>query len=71
MFDGDKQIEDFMQFRNDFELHSSDLDYDTDCSEENFLGEEESSLELVNINFLTKKLENKTEFNAELETEDL
>ena len=37
VFDGDKQIEDFMQFRNEFELHSSDSDYDTDCSEENFL----------------------------------
>ena len=33
VFDNDKQIEDFMQFRNEFELHSSDSDYDTNCSE--------------------------------------
>ena len=71
VFDGDKQIEDFMQFINEFELNSSDSDYDTDCSEENFLGEEEPSLELININFLTNKLKNKKELNAELETEDL
>ena len=34
VFDGDKQIEDFMQFRNEFELHSSDSDYETDCNSE-------------------------------------
>ena len=38
VFDGDKQIEDFMKFRNEFELHNSDSYYETDCnSEENFL----------------------------------
>ena len=26
VFDGDKQIEDFMQFRNEFELHNLDSD---------------------------------------------
>ena len=56
MFDGDKQIEDFMQFKNEFELHSSDTYYDSDYSEENFLGEEELSPELVNINLLTGTL---------------
>ena len=71
MFDGDKQIEDFMQFRNEFELHSSDSNYETNCSEEKILDEEESSPELVNINLLTRKLKNKTELNAELETEEL
>ena len=60
VFDNDKQIEDFMQFRNEFELHSSDSDYDTDCGEENFLGEEEPSPELANINLLSSKLESKT-----------
>ena len=60
MFDEDKQIEDFMQFRNEFELHSSDSDYDTDCSEENFLIKEESSPELANINLLSSKLIKKT-----------
>ena len=60
-----------MQFRNEFELHSSDSDYDTDCSEENFLGEEEPSPELVNINLQTSKLRNKTELSAESETEEL
>ena len=59
MFDKDKQIEDFMQFRNEFELHSLDSDYDTDCNEENFLGEEERSPELVNIDLLTSKLKKK------------
>ena len=66
VFDNDKQIEDFMQFRNEFELNISDSDYDTDCSEENFLGEEEPSPELANINLLSSKLENKTEMNAKL-----
>ena len=61
-----------MQFRNEFELHSQDSDYETDCnSEENFLGEEEPSLELASINLLSSKLENKTELNVELETEEL
>ena len=72
VFDGDKKIEDFMQFRNEFELHSSDLDYETNCpSEENFLDEEETSLELANINLLYSKLENETEINADFETEEL
>ena len=30
VFDNDKQIEDFMQFRNEFELNGSDSDYETD-----------------------------------------
>ena len=60
VFDGDKQIEDFMQFRNEFEPHSSDSDYDTDCSEENFLGEEEPYLQLVDINLQTIKSRNQT-----------
>ena len=61
-----------MQFRNEFELHSSDSDYDTDCnSEENFLGEEEPSPDLANVNLLSRKLENKIELTAELETEEL
>ena len=61
LLDEDKKIEDFMQFRNGFELHSSDSDYETDCnSEENFLGEVVPSPELVNINLLTSKLKNKT-----------
>ena len=71
VFDNDKQIEDFMQFRNEFELHSSDSDYDTDRSEENFLGEEEPSPKLVNINLLTSKLKKKTELITELETKEL
>ena len=72
MFDGDKQIEDFMQFKNEFELPSSDSDYEIDCpSEENFLGEEEPSPELADINILSRKLENKTEMIAEVETEEL
>ena len=60
-----------MQFRNEFELNNSDSDYEPDCSEENFLGEEEPSLEPVNINLLSSKIENKTELNVELETEEL
>ena len=71
VFSGDKQIEDFMQFRNEFELNSSDSDYDTDCSEENFLGEEEPSPELANINLLSIKLENETEINVDSGTEEL
>ena len=70
VFDNDKQIEDFMQFRNEFELHSSNSDYDTNCSEENFLGEEEPSPEPVNINLWSRKLKNKTELDAELETDE-
>ena len=61
-----------MQFRNEFELNSLDLDYEIDCSsEENFLGEEELSLELVNINLPTGKLENKIDLTIELGTEEL
>ena len=61
VFDGDKQIEDFMQFKSEFKLHISDSDYETDCnSEENFLSEEEPSLNVANINILSTKLENKT-----------
>ena len=71
VFDEDKQIEDFMQFRNEFELNSSDSDYETDCGEEIFLDEEESSPELANINPLPSKPKNKTELNTNLETEDL
>ena len=72
MFDGDKQIEDFMQFRNEFELPSSNSDYETDCpSEENFLDEEEKSPELANVNILSRKLDNTTEIFAEFEEEDL
>ena len=71
MFDGDKQIEDFMQFRNEFELNSSDSDYDTDCNEENFLGEEELSPELADLNLLSRKLQRKIEWIAEVETENL
>ena len=64
VFDGDKQIEDFMQFRNEFELNSSDSDYDIDYSEENFLGQEEPSPELVNINLLTRKLKKKNKIEC-------
>ena len=72
MFNEDKQIEDFMQFRNEFELHSSDSNYETDCnSEENFVGEEEQSPELADVNILSTKLKNKTEMIAALETEEL
>ena len=72
VFDEDKQIEDFMQFRTEFELHSSDSDYEIDCnSEENFIGEEEPSPEVANINLLYSELENKIETSAELETKEL
>ena len=72
VFDGDKQIEDFMQFKNEFELHSSDSDYETDYnSEENFLGEEEPSPEVANMNLLSSKLTKKTELTAKLETKEL
>ena len=60
-----------MQFRNEFELHSSDSDYDTDCSEENFLSEEEPSPEPININLLSSKLKKKMELDAEFETDEL
>ena len=60
VFENDKKIEDFMQFRNEFELHSLDSDHDTDCSEENFLDKEETSPELANINLLSGKLEGET-----------
>ena len=71
VFENDKQIEDFMQFRNDFELNDSESDYETECKEENFLDKEEPSSELANINLLSRKLEGKTETNAESETGEL
>ena len=65
VFDGDKQIEDFMQFRNEFELPSSDSDYETNCpSEENFLDEEEKSPQLADVNILSGKIENTTDMIA-------
>ena len=63
--------EDFMQFRNEFELNSSDSNYETDCSEEKFLGEEEPSPEPANINLQTSKLRNKTESSAGSGTEEI
>ena len=58
-----------MQFKNEFELPSSDSDYENDCpSEENFLDKEERSPKLANVNLLSSKLENEVEMNAELET---
>ena len=71
MFDNDKQIEDFMQFRNEFELNSSDSDYETNCRDENFLDEEELSPKPTNIILSSSKLESEIELNAELETEEL
>ena len=36
VFDGDKQIEDFLQSKNEFEIPNSDSEYEQDCSiEEN------------------------------------
>ena len=61
VFDRDKQIEDFMQFKNEFELPNSNSGHETDCpSEENFLDEEEKSLEIADVNLLSHKLENTT-----------
>ena len=71
VFNREKQIEDFLQFINEFEPHFSDSNYNTDYSEENFLGEEEPSPELANINLLSSKLEKKIEMNAEFEIGDL
>ena len=61
-----------MQFRNEFKLPSSDLDYEIDCpSEENFLDEEEKSPETVDVDMLSRKLDNTSEIITELETDDL
>ena len=61
-----------MQFRNEFELPSSNSDYEIDFpSEENFLDEEERSPKLAYVKLLSRKLENETEMNGELETEEL
>ena len=57
VFDGHKQIEEFLQPINEFELPSSDSDYEYDCpSEENLLDEEEKSSRIVDVNLMSSKL---------------
>ena len=72
VFDGDKQIEDFLQFRHELEPPSPDSDYENDCPiEENPLDEEVKSLEIADINLLSNKIEHATKISADLEKEDL
>ena len=71
-FDGDKQIEDFLQSKNEFEIPNSDSDYEQDCpTEENPLCEEEKSPEIAEINLLTHEPKHETEDSTNLENEDL
>ena len=72
VFDGDKQIEDFLQSKNEFETSSSDSEYEQDCPiEENPLVEEEKSPKIAEINLLTYEPNHKTNNSTDLENEDL
>ena len=59
VFDGYKQIEDFMQFRNEFKLNSLDSDYETDCSEEISLVKNNRLLSLPILIFCLENLRTK------------
>ena len=68
VFEGDKQIEDFLQSINEFEVKNSDSKYEQDCpTEENSLFEEEKSPEIAEINMLTNGPKHTTENSTELE----
>ena len=72
VFDGDKQIEDFLQSKNEFEIPNSDSEYEKDYpTEENPLFEEEKSLEIADINLLTHQPKHKIENSTYLEKQDL
>ena len=60
VFEGDKQIEDFLIGRNEFEFSDSDSKSDEICLSEEPPDEEKSPHD-VEINTLTKKLRNPTE----------
>ena len=70
VFEGDKQIEDFLLGRNKFELSDSDSK-----SDDNFLNEESPEEEepsgYVKINMLTKKLGTHIEEYEDAKTEDI
>ena len=71
-FDGDKQIEDFLQSKNEFETPHSDSDFNEDYpDEENPVTQEEDSTEIVEINLLTNDFKPMTENSTNLENEDV
>ena len=71
VFEGDKQIEDFLQSRNGFEMSNSDSKYEEDCPIEEKYYEEETpniaDINIVDINLLTKEHPQKTELSTNLE----
>ena len=60
VFEGDKQIEDFLIGRNEFEFSDSDSKFDESCVSEEPSNEEKSPHN-IEINTLTKQLGNQTE----------
>ena len=68
VFEGDKQIEDFLQSKNEFETPKSDLEYEQDCpTKEKSLSEEEKSPENADINLLTHEPKHTTKNSTDLE----
>ena len=59
VFEGDKQIEDFLQSRNKIELPNSDSKYDKDCLNEEQPVEKEPP-PITEINLLTREFEKQT-----------
>ena len=61
VFDGDKQIEDFLQSINEFGMPKSDSEYEQDCpAEETSSFKEGTSLQIADINLLSDELEHET-----------
>lgn len=72
VFDGDKQIEEFLQSKNELEIPNSDSDYEQDYpTEENPLFEEEKSPKIAKINLLTHEPKHKIENSTDVENEEL
>ena len=69
MVEGDKQIEDFLQSRNGFEMSNSDSEYEEDCPTEEKNYEEETP-NIVDINLLAKEHPQKIGLSTDLEQED-
>ena len=70
VFEGDKQIEEFLQFRNEFELPNSDSKYDKNCLHEEQCDQKEPP-PIAEIDLLTSEFENQTEEYINSEKEDI
>ena len=70
VFEGDKQIEDFLLCRNEFELPDSDSKSNENCLDKE-PPDEEKPFPTVEINMLTREFENQTEEYMKTDKEDI